>query len=258
MVVYQDINTMQFIGDSVVTIGTFDGVHLAHCAVLEEVARLSKDIKSKAVVITFATHPKEVTDPDAEISLLSVPGEKNVLLNRAGINTIIYMDFNLSFAKTYYFDFIKLLASKMNIRKMVVGYDHDFGKNKEGTVYNLRKISPLYNFEVVEVPKQTVDGMDVSSSVIRDAIRAGNIQLANKLLGYNYTIHASVAYRTEDYIFFHTMKTKKVIPPEGIYEVRVKDTITLMEIGKNIWIYNKNIKGEKGQSVYMQILNKIA
>ena len=258
MIVYPDIETMPFVEDAVVTIGTFDVVHLAHRAVLEEVVQSAKSIKGKAVVITFFPHPREVTDPDSEVRLLSTKTEKNSLLGKSGVNIIVYINFNSTFAKTRYFDFIKLLASKMNIRKMVVGYDHDFGQNKEGTVHNLRKISPLYNFEVVEVPKQTADGMDVSSSIIRDAIHAGNILLANKLLGYDYEMSIVMSHCTEDYICFN-VKLKKVIPPEGIYAVNIQDKTTIMEIGRQIRVYDKDseIRGTKKRVLRIQFLNRI-
>jgi len=183
---YHNIESMPFIENAVVTVGTFDGVHLAHRAILEKVVRLAKEIKGKSVVITFLSHPKKVIAPDFEDNVLLSMDKKNALLQKIGIEIVIYLDFNSMLAKTYYYDFIKSLVSKMKIRKMVVGYDHHFGKNKEGNIHTLKEISHLYGFEVIEIPKIEIDGMEISSSRIRELIKAGELNLANKLLGYKY------------------------------------------------------------------------
>jgi len=184
--VYRDIESISFIEKAVVTVGTFDGIHLAHRAILNEVVLLAKNIEGKSVVVTFANHPRTVIDPDFQLKILTTPEEKNIFLQKMGIDIVIYVDFTPSFAKINYSDFIKSLTSKIGIQKFVVGYNHNFGKNQAGNSYNLKEMGTLYNFEVIEIPQQTIDGIKISSSSIRKAINEGNLNLANKLLGYIY------------------------------------------------------------------------
>jgi len=186
MEIYHDIELMQFIGKAVVTVGTFDGIHLAHRAILDEVVRLAKEVAGKSVVVTFANHPRTVIDPDFQLKILTSTEEKNVFFQKIGIDIVVYANFTPTFAKIDYSDFIKFLISKIDIQKFVVGYNHNFGKNKEGNISNLEKMSLLHGFKVVKIPQQTIDGIKISSSRIREAINENNLDLANKLLGYNY------------------------------------------------------------------------
>jgi riboflavin kinase/FMN adenylyltransferase len=184
--VYRNIESVPFIKKAVITVGTFDGIHLAHRVILNEVVRSAKNMQGKSIVITFTNHPRTVIDPNFQIKILTSSEEKNIFLQKIGIDIVIYVDFTPTFAKTDYSNFIKSLTSKINIQKFIVGYNHNFGKNKEGNIRNLEEISLLYGFEVVEIPQQTIDGTKISSSRIREAINAGDLNLANKLLGYNH------------------------------------------------------------------------
>lgn len=257
--VYSNIEQMPFIKKAVVTVGTFDGVHLAHRAVLEEVVKLAKKIGGKPVVFTFLEHPKKILEPDLQINTLNTYEEKNVLLGKCGIKIIAYSDFTTIFAKTHYYDFIKFLTTKMDIRKIVLGYDHNFGRNKEGNFYNLKKLSPMYGFEVVEVPKQEVNGIEVSSSHIRKLINQGNISLANNFLGYKYMLPFRMCSVSDDYIIGHFVQNKwvpKIIPPEGLYEIEIKDSSTLIEIGENVRIPSKNIEYKFHKVIEIHFLNQ--
>jgi riboflavin kinase/FMN adenylyltransferase len=184
--VYSNIESIPFIEKAVITVGTFDGIHLAHRAILDKVVRSAKNIHGKSVVVTFTNHPRTVIDPDFQIKILTPTEEKNNFLQKIGIDVVIYVDFTPVFAKTDYSDFIKSLTTKIDIQKFVVGYNHNFLKNKEGNIHNLEKMSLIYGFEVMKVPQQTIDGIKISSSRIREAINADDLNLANKLLGYNY------------------------------------------------------------------------
>jgi riboflavin kinase/FMN adenylyltransferase len=177
---------MPFIGKAVITVGTFDGMHIAHCTILDEVVQLAKKLEGKSVVVTFANHPRTVIDTGFQIKILTLPEEKNIFFQKIGIDIVICIDFTPNFAKINYSDFIKSLVTKIDIRKFVVGYNHNFGMNQEGNSYNLKEMGVLYDFDVVEISQQTIDGIKISSSNIREAINAGNLNLANKLLGYNY------------------------------------------------------------------------
>jgi len=252
---YHNIESMPFIENAVVTVGTFDGVHLAHRAILRAVVRLAKNTRGESVVVTFNIHPKKIIYPDFQEKELSSAGEKCVRLTSAGIRTAIYLDFNTNIAETYYYDFIKLLASKMTIKKMVVGYDHHFGKNKEGDVYNLKKLSTLYGFEVVEIPKQEMDEVEISSSHIRRLINIGDMKSANKFLGYNYRLFFRITSSTDDYFVVKNVNTKKVLPPEGVYEIKILgNNSTPLEVNEDtICIRKENVDIDKIKKDYITV-----
>jgi len=252
---YCDIESMPLIENAVVTVGTFDGVHVAHRAILRAVVRLAKNTRGESVVITFTSHPKKLIDPDFQEKELSSVGEKWGSLKRLGVQNAVYLDFNSTVAETYYYDFIKLLTSKMTIKKMVVGYDHHFGKNKEGNIQNLKKLGTLYGFEVVEIPQQEIDGVEISSSYIRRAINAGDMDLANKLLGYNYRMYFRIVSYTEDYIVVKNVNTKKILPPEGVYEIEIiGNNATLLEISEDtICIRKENIDIDKIEKQFITV-----
>ena len=259
MVVYQDIESMPFIKNAVVTVGTFDGVHLAHCAVLDKVVQLAKEIRGTSVLITFLSHPKEVIDPDFQDDILLTIEEKNHHLQKTGIKTVIYLDFNSTVAKTYYYDFIKLLTTKMKIQKIVVGHDHNFGKNKEGNLLTLKRISPMYGgFEVIEVPQQEADGIEISSSYIRRLIGIGELKLANKLLGYRYSTIVSIVSGTNDFFVVKLVNEKKILPPQGVYEIEIEGKSTQLKINGKLCISRKknmDFDAKKGKQLTVTFLN---
>ncbi len=251
---------MPFLEQAVITVGTFDGVHIAHRAILDKVLKSAKTINGMSTVISFASHPRRVIDPDFKLNILTSTEEKNKILQEIGIDTILYIDFTSAIAQTHYTEFIESLSAKIDIKKIVVGYDHNFGKNREGNIDNLRKLIPVYGFDVVEVPQQTIDGIEISSSSIRKAINNGNIKLANKLLGYDYLIETCISSFHEDYLIVNPINKDKILPPKGKYEIIIDNKNTFLEINNDLCILNKNRLlsdiDEKERNITITFLNQ--
>lgn len=246
---------MPFINQAVVTLGTFDGVHKAHCAILKQVCTLAENIKGKSTVISFASHPRKVIDPDFTLNILSTTKEKNNLLQQIGIENIVYIDFTASLAQTNYAEFVKLLTKKMEIKKIVLGYNHNFGKNKEGNINSLTELIPEYGFDIVEIPQQIVNNIKISSSNIRKAIKEGNFHLANSLLGYNYTIETVISSVNKDYITLMPINKEKILPEKGKYKVNIDNQTTLLEINDDIYIKNENMSVKNENEIKIQFID---
>ena len=230
MNIYNGINQFPCIERGVISVGTFDGVHLAHRAILEEVCRLAKSTNGQSTVITFFSHPRLLIDPDFDIKTLTTPDEKNALFEQIGIDNVMYLDFDWNIAKMSHIDFINMLSSKIEIAKMVVGYDHNFGKNRKGDISALRKMSEKYDFDVIEIPKQTMAAMDVKSSSIREKINCGKILVANSLLGYDYSVQCNVWEMAQEMITLKMKNPEKLLPKDGLYPVEIEEENRLLEI----------------------------
>ena len=255
--IYNDINTMPSIGRSVVTVGAFDGIHIAHRAILEEMVRLAKEIRGKSIVITFKTLPKKILYPDYHDKVLITAKEKKKLLQKIGIDILVNIDFTQTFAQTDYAEFITHLTRKMDIHKFVVGFNHYFGKGKEGNSRKLKKLSLLHGFDVEIVLEKKKYGVRVSSSTIRAAISAGDLELASKVLGYNYKAAAHIVSFTEKDIIVKFLSMREIVlPPEGIYEIKVQNIDTLLEIGETILIKKKNIDVIKKKFLYVHFVKQ--
>ena len=258
MNIYTDIESMPFIEQAVVTLGTFDGVHTAHRAILEEVCASATEMDGQSVVISFISHPRRVLEPDFSLNILTTTKEKNILLQQIGINNIIYIDFTSSLAQTNYVEFIRLLIEKIDIKKIVVGYNHNFGKNKEGNINTLTELIPIYDFDVVEIPRQTNNKIKISSSYIRKIINTGDFTLANSLLGYNYTIDMMISSVNNEKIILTPSIKEKILPPKGKYDVSINDETTLLEVDNEIYIQKKNISfiDKKEKEITIEFLNQ--
>ena len=252
MNIYNGISQIPHIECGVISVGTFDGVHLAHRTILEEVCRLAKSVNGQSIVITFASHPRLLIDPDFDIKILMTSDEKNFLLEKIGIDNVIYLNFNWEVAQMSYVDFMEMLSSKIDIAKIVVGYDHNFGKNREGNILSLQKMSERHGFDVVEIPKQTIDGMDVKSSAIRKALNNGDISSVNRLLGYNYSIKCIVWKIVQDTISLRMNNTEKILPKDGMYPIEIEGKATFLEIkSEKLCLIDKNLSfGMKKEDIF--------
>jgi riboflavin kinase/FMN adenylyltransferase len=223
-------------------VGTFDGVHKAHRVVLDKLSQMAKSINGTSVVISFSSHPRKIINPDTSLNILTTQEEKNMLFQEIGIDTVIYIDFTQSMAAMSYLDFIQYLTQKIDITTIVVGYDHYFGKNKEGNISNLKKLTPLFGFEIVEIPQQTIDGIEISSSSIREAILNRNFKLVSQLLGRNYKLEAHPVSYMANYIALVPTNKDKILPPNGKYSVKIIDEITQIEIKEDnkLYVYFEN------------------
>ena len=188
--------TAQFAGVArpVLTTGTFDGVHLGHRRILDRLVELSEQVEGETAMLTFFPHPRMVLHPeDHGLQLLTTPSEKAALLAEAGIQHLIVQPFTPELARMTATHYIRdLLVRDIGVHTMVVGYDHHFGRNREGDFDNLVEFSEVYGFNVEEIPAWQIDEVSVSSTKIREALLAGDVATAERYLGYRYGLDGTV------------------------------------------------------------------
>ena len=230
MKVYQGLSKVSKIKNAVVTIGTFDGVHYGHQIILKRLKEIAHSIDGSTVLITFWPHPRYVLNPNGNnFHLLTSIEERTELLKQFQIDHLIIIPFTREFSNLSSEKFIKdILVNSIGTKKLVIGYDHRFGKDRKGSFKELKKDGPLYGFDVEEIPEQDVDHVAVSSTKIRTSLENGDIQTANKYLGRNYQISGIVVKGSGigHNIGFPTANIKltfehKLIPADGIYAVKV-------------------------------------
>jgi riboflavin kinase/FMN adenylyltransferase len=268
--IYHSIDDFQRLNYAVVTSGTFDGVHLGHQTILKRLKEIAKKNNGETVVITFWPHPRLILKPEEEgLKLLNTFEEKAELLKEQGINHLLRIPFTKEFSQITSQEFIsKILVEQIGTKKLVIGYDHRFGRNREGSFEQLKINGPAYGFEVEEIPRQDVDHVGVSSSKIRKALEEGDLETANHFLGRPYSISGTVIKgdKLGRVLGFPTANIDvdshhKLIPIEGIYAVKVNhehETFKGMlyigtrptvngknrSIEVNLFDFNKEIYGE--------------
>lgn len=196
MKVYNDINQFQPVKNPIVTVGTFDGVHLGHQAIFRKMVEDAEKIGGQTVVVTFYPHPRMVLNIDSQhLRFINTQEQKLRLIEKTGIDHVIIIEFTRAFSRTSSEDFIRnYIVEKIKPVRLVVGYDHHFGKNRMGDFKLLYDLSLKYNFKLERIPAQDVEHIAVSSTKIRKALEAGEVRKANKLLGYEYTICGTVVH----------------------------------------------------------------
>ena len=223
-------NTSNFISDTktYVTIGTFDGVHFGHQKIIEKLVFEAKKAQKKSVVLTFFPHPRMVLQKDASVKLINTIDERANLLEKTGLDYLIIHPFSVEFSKMTALEFVRdILVNQLNIAKLIIGYDHHFGKNREGNITQLSEYSDVYNFDVEEIPAQDIDEVSVSSTKIRRALESGNLQTANHYLGYPFMLNGTVVNgkKLGGKIGYPTANIAieepyKLIPKTGVYVVK--------------------------------------
>ena len=236
---------------TIVTIGTFDGIHIGHKKILKNLIKTANKEGKKSVLLTFFPHPRMVLQKDKTILLLNTLDEKSTLLEKMGLDYLIIHPFSREFSRLSALDFVRdVLVNKLNTSKLIIGYDHHFGKNREGNIHQLKEYCLLYDFEIQEIPAQDIDDVSVSSTKIRIALKKGNLKTANKYLGYNYMLSGDVVSgkRLGGKIGFPTANIKikepyKLIPSMGVYIIRTQINNELfhgmMNIGFNPTVLGK-------------------
>ncbi len=230
MKTYWGLDEFKKLDYAVVTSGTFDGVHYGHQKILERLVESANNNGGESVLLTYWPHPRLVLYPEQELYLLTSIEEKTELLSKRNIDHLIILPFTKEFARLSSEEFIKdILVDKIGTKKLVIGYDHKFGKNRSGSFEELRKDGPIYGFEVEEIPKQMIDNIAISSTKIRRALMEGNVEIAKEYLGRPYCLHGIVIEgdrigRTLDFPTANIEVTfkNKLIPAEGIYAVIVE------------------------------------
>lgn len=230
MKIYRDINEFQTLNKAVVTIGAFDGVHIGHKKILNRLTELSRLVNGESVLITFWPHPRFVLKKDAEpIGLLNTLEEKIHLLDTYNIDHLLILNFNEEFAKLTADDFIEnILIKAIGTRFLVLGYDHRFGNNREGSIDYLNLNKDRFGIESIEIPKQEIESLAISSTLIRKALLNGDSAVANQNLGYPYLLRGfviegnklgrTIGFPTAN-IFIEDQD--KLIPKNGVYAVYV-------------------------------------
>ena len=243
MKIVKDITNFSSETQTFVTIGTFDGVHFGHQQIIEKLVSEAQKAGKKSVVLTFFPHPRMVLQKDAFLELINTIDERAALLEKTGLDYLIIHPFSKEFSRTTALEFVRdILVNQLNISKLIIGYDHHFGKNREGNITQLTEYSHLYDFKVEEIPAQDIDSVSVSSTKIRRALHAGNLKTANNYLGYNFMLNGTVVngkklggkigYPTAN---IDVKETYKLIPKTGVYVVKAtidkKTVFGMMNIG---------------------------
>jgi riboflavin kinase / FMN adenylyltransferase len=230
--IFYDFDNVGDIRNAVVTTGSFDGVHIGHKVILQRLKKLAAEINGETVLITFHPHPRKVLYPETsgkELFLINTQREKINLLEKAGLDNLIIVEFTVAFSQITSIDFVKnILLNRLHARKIVIGFNHHFGHNREGDFEALRTLGSTNGFEVEEIPEQDIHNESVSSTKIRKAIQDGSIQKANAYLDHQYIIMGLLSKSSpilEEIGFpcysLHVEEDCKLIPPNGVYAVTV-------------------------------------
>ncbi len=228
-----------------VTIGTFDGVHIGHRTILERLITEAKQLGVKSTVLTFFPHPRMVLQKDSEIKLLNTIEEKSGILEDLGLDYLVVHPFTKDFSRLSATEFVRdILVNQLRTKKIIIGYDHRFGRNRTANIDDLKAFGNTLDFEVEEIPAQEIDAVSVSSTKIRKALHEGRIVTANKFLGYSYMLTGTIKtgkglgrklnFPTAN---LHIDAPYKLIPKNGVYVVRSvignKTVHGMMNIGNN-------------------------
>lgn len=236
----------------VLSLGMFDGVHLGHISIINQLKKISSDKNFETALLTFWPHPRKVFNPNDELKLLNTLEEKLFLLQKAGLDVIFLKEFDEEFRNLTGEEFIKqILVEKLNVKHIIIGHDHVFGKNKSGNFELLQKLSKELDYEVEQIKAiKNEENFNISSTKIRNCLSNGNIVGANKMLGYHYSITGKVIHgkklgRTIGYPTANLeIDELKLLPKKGAYivEVYVKDKFYkgMLSIGNN-----PTVNGEK-------------
>lgn len=231
MKLYRNLDEFEKVANAVVTIGTFDGVHIGHRKIISRLTEVARQCKGESVILTFFPHPRMILHPeDISLKLISTINERAALLEKLGVDHLIITPFTRDFSNLSAETYIKqILVDKIGTRKIVIGYDHHFGKDRQGNLQELQKFAPEYNFEVEEIPKQDIHDVAVSSTQVRNALIKGDVETANNFLGYAFSLFGQVIKgdqlgRTLGFPTANLLieETYKLIPGDGIYAVKVK------------------------------------
>jgi riboflavin kinase/FMN adenylyltransferase len=231
MRIYNNIDEFVPIKNAIVTIGTFDGVHLGHCKIIERIRELAKASGGETVILTFFPHPRMILHPeDQNLKMINTIAEKAQLLEQLGVDHLIITPFSRDFSNQGAEEYVRdILVNKIGTKKIVIGYDHRFGKDRQGGLVELQQLAPVYGFEVIEIPEQDIHDVAVSSTRIRQALLNDEIELANEFLGYPFFITGKVKRgdqigRTIGYPTANILieETYKLIPADGVFAVMVQ------------------------------------
>ena len=251
MNIFHSINEFHSDKKTIVTLGTFDGVHLGHTEILKKLTQNTNKGAFESTVLTFFPHPRIILQGKSDLKLLNTINEKIELLEKIGIDNLIIHPFDGKFAELSADAFVKsILVDQLHVQKIIIGYDHRFGKNRTANIDDLITFGTEYDFEVEQISAQEIDEISISSTKIRTALEEGDIQLANEYLGYQYFLSGTVVKgkqlgRTIGFPTANILLEEdyKLVPQNGVYIVRVeidgKTIFGMMNIGFNPTVQGK-------------------
>jgi len=250
VITVQSISNYDKAHPTAITIGTFDGVHIGHRKILERLINNAKLLELKSTVLTFFPHPRMVLQKDVSIKLLNTIDEKVSILKEIGIDILIVHPFTQEFSRLTATEFVRdILVNDLKTKKIIIGYDHRFGRNRNANINDLIAFGNTLDFEVEEISAQEIDDVSVSSTKIRKALEEGDIKTANSYLGYQYMLTGTVVRgkglgRKLDFptANLHIPEEYKLIPKNGVYVVSShidgNKVYGMMNIG-----YNPTVEG---------------
>ena len=250
--IYNSVASFHSDRKTFVTIGTFDGVHIGHQQVIKKLVSSARKKNAESVLLTFFPHPRMVLHQGIDIQLINTIEERISLLEKTGLEVLIIQEFNSKFANQSALEFVKnVLVGQLNLSQLVIGYDHHFGKNREGNFEQLQEYGYTYDFEVSEIPAQDISNISVSSTKIRTALEAGHIEKATEFLGHYFLLTGEVVSGENlgEKLGFPTAnleikETYKLIPKVGAYIIRSNSNKRLiygmMNIGYRPTVSGKN------------------
>ncbi len=273
MKVHYSIDTYKNIKNPVITVGTFDGVHIGHQTIIKRINKIAENCQGESVLLTFDPHPRKVIlNDNSSLKLINTIDEKINLLEKYGLDHLVIHPFTKEFSRISPTEYVRdLLVNQLNAHHLVIGYDHQFGRNREGNLDLLNELSTLYGFKIDEISAQEINAIKISSTKIRNAIYDGDIQKTNNYLGHRFTLSGTVreGEKIGRTIGFPTANIDitdfdKIKPSEGVYAVKVnvnnstyngmmnigtrptlnkKENITSYEV--HIFNFNQNIYNQK-------------
>ena len=242
---HQGANAFNIEQQTVITIGTFDGVHAGHRKIIERLNNSAKANNLESVVLTFFPHPRMVLQKESGIKLINTIQERKQLLEKSGIDHLVIHPFTHQFSRLTALEFVRdILVHKLNARKIIIGYDHRFGRNRSADINDLKKFGEEFNFEVEEISQQEVEHVAVSSTKIRKALEEGKVEKANNYLEHPFTLSGKIVRGKgigKDLGFptanLYLEEAYKLVPGNGVYVVRAmigeKLVYGMMNIGTN-------------------------
>ncbi|SFS38320.1 riboflavin kinase / FMN adenylyltransferase [Zhouia amylolytica] len=237
---------------SVVTIGTFDGVHVGHKKIIKRLIESARANDLKATILTFFPHPRMVLQQDADLKLINTLDEKIAILEKTGLDVLVIHPFTKSFSRLSASEYVQeALVKNLNAKKVIIGYDHRFGRNRTATIKDLQVYGETYGFEVEEISAEEINEVSVSSTKIRKALAEGDIKTANEFLGYEFMLNGVITKgkglgRQIDFptANLYIEEKYKLIPKDGVYVVKSilddREVFGMMNIG-----YNPTVNGVK-------------
>ena len=252
MKIFNSINDFSCSKKTILTLGTFDGVHIGHRKILEKLTKNTENENTESLVLTFFPHPRMVLKGQSDVKLLNTISEKIDLLEKIGVQNLVIHPFDEEFSKLSAEEFVKkVLVDRFHIQKIIIGHDHRFGRNRTANIDDLIAFGEKYCFEVEQISVQEIKAVSISSTKIRNALTEGKMALANDYLGYEYFLTGTVIKgkqlgRTIGFSTANLMieENDKLIPRNGVYVVKSiinqKTVFGMMNIG-----FNPTVAGEK-------------